>query len=90
DRLDAMGAIGIARVFTVGGSLGRKMYDPHDPFCTAREPDDGRWNLDHFYRKLLKLGAGMHTGTARNMAGRREAVMREYLAQLQREIEGRG
>jgi len=88
DRLDAMGAIGIARAFTVGGSMGRKMYNPVDPFCTAREPDDGMWNIDHFYRKLLKLEEGMHTETARMLARRRGAFMRNYLAELLVEIEG--
>ena len=65
DRLDALGAIGIARVFMTGGTLGRALYNPIDPFCKNREPDDKKWNLDHFYRKLLKLESGMHTKTAR-------------------------
>ncbi len=88
DRLDAIGAIGIARVFLTGGSLKRELYNPEDPFCREREPDDERWNLDHFYRKLLRLESGMHTETARAMAGERSIVMRRYLADLQREIEG--
>jgi uncharacterized protein len=86
DRLDAMGAIGIARVFMTGGTLGRALYSPEDPFCRAREPDDGKWNLDHFYKKLLKLEAGMHTETARNLAGKRAAVLRRYLQDLEEEI----
>ncbi len=88
DRLDAMGAIGIARVFLTGGSMKRALYNPKDPFCKDREPDDGRWNLDHFYRKLLLLESGMHTGTARALASRRSMVMRRYLTDLQKEIEG--
>jgi uncharacterized protein len=86
DRLDAMGAIGIARVFMTGGTLGRALYNPDDPFCRAREPDDGKWNLDHFYRKLLKLEAGMHTETARRMAKKRAGVLRKYLRDLEEEI----
>jgi len=86
DRLDAMGAIGIARVFMTGGTLGRALCSPEDPFCRAREPDDGLWNLDHFYRKLLKLEAGMHTVTARRLAERRAAVLRRYLQDLEEEI----
>jgi uncharacterized protein len=88
DRLDAMGAIGIARVFLTGGSLKRELYDPKDPFCRNREPDDEKWNLDHFYRKLLKLESGMHTETARALAGERSTVMKRYLSDLQKEIEG--
>lgn len=86
DRLDAMGAIGIARVFTTGGAMGRRMYNPEDPFCSNREPDDRRWNLDHFFRKLLKLESGMHTETAKRIAKRRGNVMRKYLLDLQNEI----
>jgi uncharacterized protein len=88
DRLDAMGAIGIARVFLTGGSLKRELYNPKDPFCRDREPDDARWNLDHFYRKLLKLEPGMHTETARALAKERSTVMKRYLSDLQKEIEG--
>jgi uncharacterized protein len=88
DRLDALGAIGIARVFLTGGSLNRELYNSDDPFCKNREPDDKRWNLDHFYSKLLKLESGMHTETARAMAGERSAVMRRYLSDLQKEIDG--
>lgn len=86
DRLDAMGAIGIARVFMTGGSLGRALYSPEDPFCRAREPDDGQWNLDHFFRKLLKLEAGIHTETARRLARKRAGVLRRYLRDLEEEI----
>ncbi len=88
DRLDALGAVGIARVFLTGGDLKRRLYHPDDPFCKHRGPDDREWNLDHFYQKLLLLKDGMHTTTAREMAGRRTELMRRYLAELQREIEG--
>lgn len=86
DRLDAIGAIGIARVFLTGGTLGREFYHPDDPFCRNREPDDGKWNLDHFYRKLLKLEPGMHTESGRRMAARRTAVLKRYLQDLEAEI----
>ncbi len=86
DRLDALGAIGIARVFLTGGFLGRALYSPVDPFCRFRAPDDKRWNLDHFYRKLLKLESGMHTDTARKLAKRRTEVLKRYLSDLQTEI----
>lgn len=86
DRLDAMGAIGIARVFLTGGSLNRPLYNPQDPFCKNREPDDRMWNLDHFYKKLLKLESGMHTSTAKRIASRRAEVLRTYLQDLEEEI----
>ncbi|MFA6373873.1 MAG: HD domain-containing protein, partial [Methanothrix sp.] len=86
DRLDALGAIGIARVFLTGGTLGRELYHPDDPFCRAREPDDTKWNLDHFYKKLLKLESGMHTKSAKRLAARRTAVLRRYLLNLEEEI----
>jgi uncharacterized protein len=86
DRLDALGAIGIARVFLTGGTLDRELYHPDDPFCRAREPDDGKWNLDHFYKKLLKLEFGMHTRSAKKLAAARTAVLRRYLLDLEDEI----
>lgn len=86
DRLDALGAVGIARVFLTGGALGREMYHPEDPFCRCREPDDGRWNLDHFYKKLLKLEVGMHTKSARKLAAKRTIVLKRYLSNLEDEI----
>jgi uncharacterized protein len=86
DRLDAIGAVGIARVFLTGGALGRPFYNPTDPFCKKREPDDGKWNLDHFFKKLLLLEAGMQTETGRRLARRRGAVLRRYLSELEEEI----
>ena len=53
DRMDALGAIGVSRCMKVGGSIGRLLYSPDDPFCTTREPDDKKFTLDHFFIKLL-------------------------------------
>jgi uncharacterized protein len=86
DRLDALGAIGIARVFLTGGSLNRELYHPDDPFCRSREPDDRKWNLDHFYKKLLKLESGMHTRGGKRLAAARMAVLKRYLSDLEDEI----
>ena len=61
DRLDALGAIGIARVFATSGSLNRPFYKIDDPFCNGRKPDDNRWAIDHFFNKLLKLESMMNT-----------------------------
>ncbi len=87
DRLDALGAIGIARTFSVGGSEMRKFYNPDDPFCRAdRKPEDTKWTLDHFKAKLLKLEGTMHTASARRMAHERTRFIEAFLAQLEKEI----
>ena len=86
DRLDALGAIGIARCFSVGADMGRPFYDPEDPVCVARAPDDKRWTLDHFPKKLLRLPDALHTESARAMARERAAFIEVFLMQLGREI----
>lgn len=86
DRLDSLGAIGIARCLLVGGRLDRPLCDPEDPFCDERPPDDGRYTIDHFYAKLLKLPATMQTDAGRAEAERRATLMRRYLDDLRAEI----
>ncbi|MGI0029358.1 MAG: HD domain-containing protein [Nitrososphaera sp.] len=87
DRLDALGAIGIARTFSVGGSEDRMIYNPDDPFCSSgRTPDDRMWTLDHFKEKLLKLQNSMHTQTGKVLARERAAFMQLYIDQLRHEI----
>jgi uncharacterized protein len=87
DRLDALGSIGIARTFSVGGSEKRAIYNPVDPFWnSSREPDDREWTLDHFKAKLLKLKDSMHTRTAKEEADRRFQFMKNFLQELEREI----
>ena len=86
DRLDAIGAIGIARVFATGGSLKRPFYNIDDPFCKTREPDDNTWTVDHFYQKLLKLESLMNTKYGKEEAKKRTRVLKEFLKQLKREI----
>jgi uncharacterized protein len=86
DRLDALGAIGIARCISVGSALGRPLYDPDDPFCERRAPDDAGASVDHFYAKLLKLAATMQTAAGRREAERRTAFLRAFIGQLRSEI----
>jgi uncharacterized protein len=87
DRLDALGAIGIARTFSVGGSENRKFYNPEDPFWNSnREPDDRIWTLDHFQAKLLHLQNTLHTKAARKVARERTRFMRQFIKQLAKEI----
>jgi uncharacterized protein len=87
DRLDALGAIGIARTFSVGGSEDRMFYNPDDPFWkTGREPDDWQWTLDHFQAKLLKLKDLMRTKAAQEMAEERTRFMEQFIEQLKKEL----
>ncbi len=86
DRLDAIGAVGIARVFAVGGAEKRPFYDPTDPFCKRRKPDDQTWTLDHFYQKLLRLEQLMNTKSGKREAKRRTKILKNYLSELKKEI----
>ncbi len=86
DRIDALGAIGIARAFITGGSLGRPLYHQPDPFCQNRTPDDKLASVDHFYTKLLKLAASMQTTAGKHEAQARTRFMLAYLNQLAHEI----
>jgi len=86
DRLDALGAIGLARCLGVGTALGRPLYQPEDPFCRARAPDDGGASVDHFFSKLLKLAGTMQTAAGRREAARRTGFLEAFLVQLGSEI----
>jgi uncharacterized protein len=87
DRLDAIGAIGIARTFSVGGSENRSIYNPTDPFCESeRQLDDTQWTLDHIKKKLMILKNSMYTKTAKKIAEERTEFMELFLNQLRKEI----
>ena len=89
DRLDALGAIGIARAFSYGGFKHRPIYDPaipptsnisYDTYVKSKAP-----TINHFYEKLLLLKDQMNTPVGRRMAGERHAFMQEYLKQFYQE-----
>ncbi|HMQ31414.1 MAG TPA: HD domain-containing protein [Chloroflexaceae bacterium] len=86
DRLDALGAVGIARCLMLGATMGRQLYVPGEPFPVSRAPDDGASSVDHFFTKLLLLADTMTTAAGRAEAAARTAFMRDYLRQLGREI----
>ncbi len=87
DRLDALGAVGLARTFYVAGRLGKQLYDLADPTGRNRELDDLRYALDHFPAKLLTLAGAMATPGGAAIAGRRASVLRDFYDQLIAEIE---
>ena len=86
DRLEALGAIGVARCFAVSGALDRPLFHPEDPFARDRAPDDQSYALDHFAVKLLKLPETFLTATGRKLAEDRAEKMRRYLVDLAGEL----
>lgn len=85
DRLDALGAVGLARCLMLGGALGRPLYAGPDPFCEQRAADDRASCVDHFYTKLLTLEGTMQTAGGRREARRRTEFLRRFLTELRRE-----
>jgi uncharacterized protein len=92
DRLDAIGAIGIARAFTYGGAKGLPLHNPEAPPREQMTAAEYRTNqaatINHFYEKLLRLRDRMNTATARRLAAHRHAVLEEFLAEFLAEWEG--
>lgn len=86
DRLDSLGAIGIARCIQVSTSFGSSLYNTEDPFCDGRVLNDKRYTIDHFYNKLFKLEQLMNTQAAKVEANKRTQYMRAFLSQLEGEI----
>ncbi|WP_170515583.1 HD domain-containing protein [Ruegeria atlantica] len=86
DRLDALGAIGIARNFSVSGALGRALYDPADPFAANRSLDDLTYSLDHWKVKLLGLPSDMLTEGGKTLARQRIELMIRFLEDFADEI----
>jgi len=92
DRLDAMGALGIARVFTYGGKFDRKIYDPNIGPVYHRNAneylDQEGTSINHFYEKLLLIKGRMNTKTAQEIALGRHRFLEDYLQEFFLEWEG--
>lgn len=92
DRLDALGAIGIARAFQYGGFKNREIYNPGIPADLAMDKEAYKKStaptINHFYEKLLLLKDRMNTNTGKQMAADRHSFMEQYLEQFYREWEG--
>ena len=93
DRLDAIGAIGIARTFNYGGFKNRALYDPEIKANLSQTKEEYKKNeaptINHFYEKLLLLKDKMNTTTGKEIAQNRHDFMESFLAQFYAEWEGK-
>jgi uncharacterized protein len=92
DKLDAMGAIGIARVFAFGGAHGRLIYSPDikliEDYTFEKTNASNSTGVHHFYEKLLLLKDRMFTETGKEMAAHRHKILEDYLEEFYAEWEG--
>lgn len=86
DRLDGLGAIGIARVFATAGLLKRAFYCNDDPFAFQRKADDSQFTIDHFYIKLFRTAETLQTKAGRQEGLKRIEIMKRFLKDLEAEI----
>ncbi|MRI33005.1 phosphohydrolase [Endozoicomonas sp. OPT23] len=88
DRMEAIGAIGLARCFYTGGKLGQKLFDAEDPMGENRELNDRQFSLDHFELKLLRIQETMKTEPGRKMAEKHSRFLEDFRTQVCKELAG--
>lgn len=86
DRLDAIGMVGVARCFYVGGRMGSALYDFANPTAQGRAFDDRGFSIEHFHTKLLKLAAGFQTQEGRRLAAERHRRLERFVEEFMEEI----
>ncbi|MFM2587637.1 HD domain-containing protein [Vibrio sp. TBV020] len=86
DRLDSLGAVGIARCLQVSTNFGASLYHAEDPLSEHRELDDKNYTIDHFFTKLFRLESMMNTPAAKQEAKKRTEYMRGFIEQLASEM----
>jgi uncharacterized protein len=86
DRLDSLGAVGIARTFMLAGTFNNVLYAHADPFAKHRPLNDKQYALDHFYQKLLSLEETFKTAAGKRIAAQRTQRMQAYLKHIAEEI----
>jgi uncharacterized protein len=85
DRLDALGAVGIARLFYIAGQKGSSLFHDADPAGKNRGLDDQLYALDHYYKKLLHLPDTMNMTASRSIARKRAKVSADFIEALVRD-----
>jgi uncharacterized protein len=86
DKIDALGAIGIARLFCVSGALSSDPYDLYDPFSERRKLNDKQFAIDHFYKKILCIPEKMRTPEGRQLANDKVKYVKQFLEQIKEDI----
>ena len=88
DRLDALGLIGLIRMYTYSVQLGRIFYCEKEPIPRQRQPNDRVYTLDHVYVKLIKISEKMNTRAGKNIAEKRMKKLLEAVKALVEEVQG--
>lgn len=88
DRMEALGAIGIARTFYTAGMLHTQMFHPTDPLARQRSLDDKLYALDHFQVKLLQLPRLMNTQAGKQLAEKHAAILTQFMESMVQEVTG--